>query len=179
MSAGDYVVWVRWQNVFFPDSGVTIWDFWELREGDLVSITSNIEDLPPWFDLHPTEVAGYKGCLMMQKKLESGYKPDEPLDGPNLWRVMTGDRLIWINGVEAQDKNPAQTVVLFKHNALVFGDRRMHPNDLAWFLSFGAPLDESPSEKVATLVRSGLDHVKKLGLPREISEIGSGWHLSS
>ena len=177
VSPGDYIVWVRWQNVFSPKSDITVRDFWEMREGDVVSITSNIEDLPPWFELHPLEVAGYKACLMMQKKLASGYKPKEPVDGPNLWRVMTGDRVIWISGVEAQDKNPVETLVVFGTNALVFGERRVHPNDLAWFLSFGAPVEESPSRKVAALMRAGLDNVRKLGLPDEIADIGSDWRL--
>jgi len=101
------------------------------------------------------------------------------LDGPNLWRVMTGDRVIWISGVEAQEKNPTLTLVKFRTNALVFGERRVHSNDLAWFLSFGAPVEESPSRKVAALMRAGLDNVRTLGLPDEIADIGSDWRLGS
>lgn len=179
VSPGDYIVWVRWQNALSPKSDITVRDFWEMRDGDLVSITSKIDDLPPWFELHPLEVAGHKACLMMQEKLASGYKPKEPVDGPNLWRVMTGDRVIWISGVEAQEKNPTLTLVKFRTNALVFGERRVHPNDLAWFLSFGAPVEESPSRKVAALMRAGLDNVRKLGLPNEIADIGSDWRLGS
>jgi hypothetical protein len=94
LSAGDYVFWVRWKNIFSSNSDPTILDLWEMRDGDSVSITSRIEDLPAWFELHPTEVSGFAACSMMQKKLAMGYTPGEPLDGPNLWRVLTGDRIV-------------------------------------------------------------------------------------
>lgn len=115
----------------------------------------------------------------MQKRLDRGYKPKEPVEGPNVWRVMTGDRIIWIGGVEAHDNNPAHTLVAFGHNALVFGERRIHAGDLASFLSFGPPIENSPSDKLVSLLRRGLDDVRELGLPREIPEIGSDWHLGS
>jgi hypothetical protein len=177
---GDYIVWVGWHNVFSPNPEITIHDFWETREGDLVSITSNIEDLPAWFELHPTEVAGYKACLMMERKLKSGWQPGDRVDGPNLWRVMTGDRVLWVSGVEAEGKDdPKHTVVVFRNNALVFGERTVHPNDLVWFMSFGAPLESPPTERVASLVRVGLEEIRKLGSPREIADIGSGWCIGS
>lgn len=176
---GDYIVWVRWQNVFSPNPDITIRDFWEMREGDLVSITSNIEDLPPWFELHPTEVSGYKGCLMMERKLNGGWRPKDPVDGPNLWRIMTGDRILWIGSMEAQGEDPRHTLVVFKNNALVFGERRVHPNDLVWFLSFGAALESPSSDRVVRLVRAGLDEARKLGPPREIADIGSGWRIGA
>lgn len=179
VSPGDYIVWVRWKNIFSSNSDIAILDFWEMREGDAVSITNRIEDLPPCFELHPTEVSGFAACLMMQKKLDSGYKPEAPVDGPNLWRVMVGDRIIWIKGVEAQDKNPTRTLVAFGDNALVYGERHVHPNDIAWFLSFGAPVEGTPSERALTQVRSGLDDVRKLGLPDEIADIACGWRLGS
>lgn len=179
VSPGDYIVWVRWKNLFDARSGVGIVDFWEIREGDEVSITSNIEDLPAWFELHPSEVSGYRACLMMQKKLDNGYKPGAPVEGPNLWRVMVGDRIVWISGVEAQDKNPTRTLVAFADNALAYGERHVHPNDVAWFLSFGAPVEDTPCERALTQVRSGLDDVRKLGLPDEIADIACGWRLGS
>src|SRR5207245_1747390 len=70
-------------------------DLWELKNGDFVTITNRIEDVPPWFELHPLEAAGRLAYWMMEK-LNSGYKPSEPCDGPNLWRIFAGDRLLWI-----------------------------------------------------------------------------------
>jgi hypothetical protein len=176
---GDFIVWVRWKNVFSSNTDVIILDFWEMREGDVVSVTSRIEDLPPWFELYPTEVSGYAACLMMQKKLDSGYKPKEPVDGPNLWRIMTGDRVMWISGAGVQNEKPTLTLVVFRNNALLFGDRLVHSGDIAWFLSFGAPLEESLGEEVIARVRAGLNEVRKIGLPREIADIGSGWSIGS
>lgn len=143
LSPGDYAVWVRWKNICSSQSDISILDFWEMREGDAVSITNNIEELPPWFELHPTEVSGFRACLMMQKKLDTGYKPQQPVGGPNLWRVMTGDRLLWISGSKLQNRNPVQALIVFKNNALVFGERFLHRDDVGWALSFGAPLEES------------------------------------
>jgi hypothetical protein len=87
-------------------------------------VTSRIEDLPEWFELHPTEVSGFAACSMTQKKLARGYKPGEPLYGPNLWRVLTGDRIVRIRIGDAETGN--QTLVAFKSNALVFGERHIH-----------------------------------------------------
>jgi hypothetical protein len=56
------------------------------------------------------------------------------------------------------------TVVVFSSNALVFGERRVHPDDLAWLLSFGAPLESRPSGRALDLVRAGLDEVRKIGI---------------
>jgi hypothetical protein len=171
VSAGDYILWLRWGHIFSSNSDLTIVDFWEMRDGDSVSVTSRIEDLPEWFELHPTEVSGFAACSMMQKKLASGYKPGEPLDGPNLWRVRTGDRIIRIRIGDAETDN--QTLVAFESNALVFGERHVHPHDLVWFLSFGVPL-ESPTDEVASGLRTGIQAVRELGFPREV---GLGWTL--
>jgi len=104
----------------------------------------------------------------MQRKLQGGWQPKDPVDGPNLWRVMIGDRILWISGMEAQDKPPTQTIVEFRDNALAFGESE-------WFLSFGAPLESTPSERLVSLVRAGLDEARNLGLPRAIADISSGW----
>jgi len=90
---------------------------------------------------------------------------------------MIGDRILWISGTEAQDKPPTQAIVEFRDNALAFGERREHSDDLAWFLSFGAPLESSASERVVSLGRAGLNEVRKLGVPRAIADIGSGWRI--
>ena len=57
----------------------------------------------------------------MQRMLVGGYRLDEPMDCPNLWRVFAGDRLAWVGpprgGVESVDGVLA--VVEFRENALV------------------------------------------------------------
>lgn len=176
VSPGDYMVWVRWTDILSVTSNVKILDFWELREGDAVTITSRIDDLPPWFELHPTEVLGAVACQRMRKKLDSGWKPGEPLDGPNLWRVRTGDYVIWLSADGPPNDYTSQTMIVFRTDALAYGERNIHPGDLAWFMSFGAPLEEQPGEQMKGRVHAGLDAVRKLGLPRQI---GVGWGLHS
>jgi hypothetical protein len=78
---------------------------------------------------------------MMQAKLQGGYQPNEAIDGRNLWRVRTGDRVVWIESGDAHNGDLSQTLVALNSNALVFGERHVHPDDLAWFLSFGAVLE--------------------------------------
>jgi hypothetical protein len=95
------------------------------------------------------------------------------MNGPNLWRVRTGDRAVRISASPFEEPDPNPTVIAFKSDALVYGERQVHLGDIPWFLSFGAPLE--PSEALATQVHAGLDSVKKLGLPREIAV--SDWAL--
>jgi hypothetical protein len=94
--AHDYVLWFRGQGIFNdPASGIGILDFWELKNGELVTITNRYEDLPAWFELHPLE-AQNSAVQPMQKKLQSGYEPGEIVEGPNLWRAITGDKIGWV-----------------------------------------------------------------------------------
>src|SRR5439155_22995963 len=62
---------------------------------DLVASDVADADVPAWFELHPLEAAGALVYLIMEK-LNSGYQPGEPCDGPNLWRIFSGDRMGWI-----------------------------------------------------------------------------------
>ena len=177
VAPNDYIVWVRWGHALLTKGDISIRDFWEMREGDTVSMASNIDDLPPWFELHPTEVCGYGACLMMEKKLKAGYKPTDKTDGPNLWRAVTGDRLVWVSGTDLPEEDPVKGLAEFETCALVYGERHIHPNDLVWFMSFGAPLEEQMSEETAKLVRKGLNAVRALGHPRVMGDIGFGWRI--
>src|SRR4029077_3432919 len=98
--SGDYVFWARFQGIFSSSPGnyYKIADVWELRDGNFVTVTNRHADLPDWFDLYPTEVSGPLSCLWMMKRLEGGYKPKEPIEGPNIWRVFAGDRVVWVGG---------------------------------------------------------------------------------
>jgi len=176
VNSSDHILWVRWKNIFSPTSDIDILDFWEMREGDSVAITNRIEDLPPWFELHPTEVSGSAVYLMM-KKLKSGYRPTEPVDGPNLWRMQAGDRLVWVKCPVLQTGEPRHTVIAFEDDALVFGERHVHPSDIASVISFGDPLESSPSDELTIRVRAGLEVVRKMGLPRVMADISAKWTL--
>ncbi len=175
--APNDVVWVRWDHALLRKGDISIQDFWEMREGDTISITSNIDDLPPWFELHPTEVCGYAACLMIEKKLKAGYKPTDKTDGPNLWRAATGDRVVWVGGTGLPEENPVKALVEFQTCALVYGERLIHTDDLVWLMSFGAPLEQQLSDETAERVRKGLNAVRALGHPRVMGDIGFGWRI--
>ncbi len=55
-------------------------DLWHLRDGDRVTFTNRISDLPPWFELHPTEVSGALAFEYL-RKLENGWKPGQVMQG--------------------------------------------------------------------------------------------------
>jgi hypothetical protein len=48
-----------------------------------VTITNRWLDLPGRFTLHPLEVAN-RAAYEMMKRLNEGYRPTEPMDGPNI-----------------------------------------------------------------------------------------------
>jgi len=171
VSEGDCVLWVRWKDPLDSTSTVNILDFWEMKDGDVVTITNRIEDLPPWFELHPTEVTGSAAYRGMQK-LESGHVPGDAVEGPNLWRVRTGDRMVWVCrcGGETPSAHRIQALLDFDANALTFGESGDRAEALASFLSFGAPTRSTQHEEAVALLRAGLEAVKELGLPRAIEE---------
>jgi len=83
---GDFILWFGYRDIFSGPEAVQCYDLWEMRDGYYVTITNCLEDLPPWFRLHPTEVCG-RLVYKMMAKVEKGDYPSEPLNGPNLWRA--------------------------------------------------------------------------------------------
>lgn len=122
--AGDFVIWMRMSNPFASSAKWNILDFWAHKHSDVVIVTNRWDDLPPWFHLHPLETAGSL-CAPMMAKLAAGYEPKEPTDGPGLWRVRTGDRLVrvGVNRVDAQSTDGVLAVMSFETNALAYGER--------------------------------------------------------
>jgi hypothetical protein len=86
------------------------------------------------------------------------------------------DRLIWIHSLDEEVDNAKQTFVQFKSNALVFGERVSDP-DLVWFLSFGSPIEESPSQELSNRWLAALNQIRRMGLPRELDT--GRWQLGS
>ncbi len=167
VSGGDYVLWLRWKDLFASAGTVNIIDFWAMKDGDTVTITNRIGDLPPWFELHPTEVSGSLAYRMMDK-LKVGYEPREAVDAGNLWRILAGDRVVWV-GPDRPDAKLARGVrslLDFGENALAIGESHTRHLDP---LTFGALSDpEQPPEAVA-LARLGVEAVRRLGMPRVLS----------
>jgi hypothetical protein len=82
-----------------------------------------LEDLPPWFRLHPTEVCGslvYK----IAPQVEKGDYPREPISGPNLWRLKTGDRVAWVGAdrPERRSVNGILAILNCRESAFAVGE---------------------------------------------------------
>ena len=174
--AGDYVFWARFQGTFSSRGNeYKVADIWELRDGNFVTITNRHVDLPDWFDLHPLEVSGPL-VRWMKKRLDEGYNPQESIDGSNIWRVFSGDRIAWVGptrgGVHSVEDG-VLGLVDFKENALIYGE----PFDLSGeFPTFGGFDRGEPSPEGARLCRVGWDALNRLGLPR-VAAADDQWHI--
>lgn len=120
--------------------------------------------MPAWFKLHPVEVADTAAFEMM-KQLNAGYKPTEPLNSANVWRVKAGDRLVW---VATSDSSPVKGILDFSHCALVLGEN----STVSWdgMASFGAPDGAELTPAAALATRTGFRAAVAVGMPREFSE---------
>jgi len=173
--SGDLVLWMRWRDTFSDQPDLRILDGWNIGEGDFLTISNRIEDLPPWFELHPTEVTGL-AAFKMKKKLEAGYVWGEPVDGPNLWRVLPGDRIVWAGEDRPGTKSfgGVLSVLEFRTCALVIGESNGPSANL--FLWDRWPEGKLPPERVA-LGRAAVAAVRKLGLPNECPNLDEWWAL--
>lgn len=172
---GDYVFWARFGGLFSTTGkAYKIADIWELKDGNFITVTNRHPDLPVGFDLHPLEVSGSLVSWIMDR-IHAGYKPQEPIDGPNLWRVFAGDRIVWVGPPRggAKSEDGILEIVDFKQNALVYGE----PFDTSrGFPTFGdVVLGELPPEGLE-LCRRGWDAVNRLGLPR-VASADDQWRI--
>jgi hypothetical protein len=163
---GDYLLWVATDYIFNADSesAWTIRDFWQLRDGECVKMTDRWADLPAWFELHPLEVAG-QAVAEMKKKLEQGFDPSEPLDGPGVWRVNAGDRVVWVT-VSGVNRG-VREIFDFKNCALVLGENSKAGTGKPTF--FGVPDPGERPPDVISIARAGFDAAVAQGMPRTIS----------
>jgi hypothetical protein len=150
-------------------------DLWQLTDGDFVTITNRHADLPSWFKLHPRETTT-TGLLAMrlygEKKLSLSQKEAPIVDGPNIWRAILGDRLVWVGkqrpGVESD--NGVLSVFTFNENTVIIGE------PVTGFPYFGGFDQQKQSQEGVELCHRGLKAVTELGGPRSISA-DSRWSL--
>jgi len=102
ITPGDFLLWFGYPDLFSGPEAIECYDLWQMRDGYHVTTTYRLEDLPRWFRLHPTEVCDTFVYRMMVK-VEKGDYPSEPMDGPNLWRLKSGDRVAWV-GAERPER---------------------------------------------------------------------------
>lgn len=74
---GDFLLWFGYRDIFSGPDAIQCQDLWEMRDGYHVTITNRLDDLPPWFRLHPTEVCG-RFAYKLMPKVEKGDYPSEP-----------------------------------------------------------------------------------------------------
>jgi hypothetical protein len=168
---GDYVLWVRPTDLWKPS--FTIADFWQLQDGDFITITNRVCDLPRWFELLPDEVSG-RAVAEMTRMLESGYRPAERIEGPNVWRVLAGNRIAWVGPKRPPERvAELQCMVSFSTNALVVAESNRPGFD---------PLDRmnvangTSSPEAQSLCRIGFQAACDLGTPRTVA---TDWSLGS
>ena len=169
--SGDYVLWASYRGLLSnPGNQYNLTDAWALREGNFVTITNRRSDLPDGFDLHPSEVSGQLVEWMM-RRLNAGYEPDDPIDGPNLWRVRAGDRVAWVGdpreGIDGD--GPVLGLLTFNVDALVYGERLDISCGFGWF----EEKDESVESK--RLIEEGWKAIRSLGTPHTVA--GDSWAL--
>jgi hypothetical protein len=82
-------------------------------------IINKEEEMPPGFELHPSEVCNALPFGMTQK-LKRGWTPCEIFEAPNIWRVRVGDRMALIGERPWSDGGMFMSVFDFKEAALVY-----------------------------------------------------------
>jgi len=166
---GDFLLWMRCRDILSVFSGpeaIQCYDLWEMRDGYHLTITNRLEDLPPWFKLHPTEVCD-SFVYKMMAKVEKGDYPSEPIAGPNLWRLRSGDRVAWV-GSERPDRHSVNGILSIldcRESALAVGEADW--DSVKEFAGFGAPTTQEMKPDDVARCQAAVNAVKKLGLPRE------------
>lgn len=164
---GDMVIHFR--APLFGDP--TVLDFWIMKGGERLAITSKVADLPPGFELHPTEAFNALALTMMVR-IERGWTPGEIMTAGNIWRVCPGDRLALIGERAEQQSGLFLGMFDITVCALVYwvniDDEMPVPEE-----SMGVPPDENDERRLEWM-RLALAKVKSMGVPRAI---GAKWGL--
>lgn len=130
----DLLIHLRFETVF--DTTPSLIDIWQLTNGQFATITNRVEDLPDWFQLHPSEACNSLAYKMLDQFNKADY-PSQPIEGPNIWRARKGDSIVWL-GDSRSDIESYQGILkifTFSECALVIGEP--FSNDFEKFLSFG------------------------------------------
>jgi hypothetical protein len=169
--SGEFALWVSTESPLTSHHllGWSIRDFWQMRDGDFLTITNRSEDLPVWFDLHPREVAN-REVRKMSRRIDAGYSPREPMDGPNIWRAKAGDTLVLVTTRSLQ--SPVTEILVFRACVLVVGENA-NPSSAIFF---GTPSGERATDTEAFAMRAGLEAVTAMGAPRTWS---SEWRFGA
>ena len=136
-----------------------------MKDGDFITVTNRLCDLPAWFRLHPLEIAGIQTLREYEPRLNAKDYPDEPIDGPNIWRVLAGDQLVWVSMTDSG--SPVLEILHLRCCAAVVGDNCS--GELDEIALFGAPAGENLSPETQSAWRAGIGAAVEMGAPRVLS----------
>jgi hypothetical protein len=140
--AGDYVLWMRVEAGASASTPPTILDFWQMQDGDSLTITNRGADIPAWLDL------------------------DQYEDGPNFWRVCPGDRVAWVG--EPRPCQAALGGIFFildcQACAVVIAETTREMTAVEIMTMFGPVRDPTPREMAYT--RNAVAVVKAMACPK-------------
>jgi len=160
---GDFLIWFRCQDLFTSSNGnIRPLDMWEMRDGDYVTITNRGDDLPTWFELNGEEVT--------ERFLRGSSRATavEVMDGPNIWRAQTGDRLVWV-GEARWDLTPVAgmlSILECDECALALGETTRETT--MWDI-FGSISQDGLSDADIARCHVAVKAMAALGYPRSIS----------
>jgi hypothetical protein len=162
---GDLLMHFR--TPLFSDDKPEILDLWLMKEEGQLRITNKEAEMPPGFELHPTEVGDALAYRMMEK-LKKGWKPGEIVEAPNIWRVRTGDRLTLLGERPWLEDGMMLGLFEFRKSALAYWLRKDGQMPFMEEALAGAPSDEDTKRK--EWGRRAYSKVAAMGLPREMAE---------
>jgi hypothetical protein len=146
-----------------PDFDIA--DVWELRDGDYVTITNRMADLPPWFELQPDEACD-RAAREMMKRLNEGFQPSGAVDGPHLWRLNAGDRLVWVRDSPGASDSPVKLVLEVRSSALAVVESNRPDFDPLDLMDIG---EGTANPTTVQMRRTGYQAACALGAPRTVS----------
>ena len=165
---GDLMVWLKAPSLMQADADFSVVDFWYMRDGQHVLVSNRPVDFPDWFTLHRTEVSGVEAARLMER-LNEGFAPGAPVNGPNVWRVCAGDRVVWVGrrNDSSADANGVLAILDCTRNILVAGEGLR--DNLEESIGFGALPTERPTEEQGRLIHAGVAAATARGAPRHLA----------
>lgn len=163
----DYILCIKFSPILRRNNGFDLVHAWRMQDGDTVTITNRFNDLPPWFDLLPSEVEP-DSISWLRERQAKGYRTGHRIEKPNVWRMLAGEKIIRIGtGGGSPTGKSKTTVVDLKHNALVIGESTGKSPDEVNFCEFDrSELDILTLERVQTGFQAAID----LGFPWNVPQ---------
>jgi hypothetical protein len=162
---GDLLMHFR--TPLFSSDKPGVLDLWQMKDEGQLRITNKEAELPPGFELHPTEVCNAL-AYSMTTKLSSGREPGDIIYAPNIWRVCAGDRLTLIGERPWLEDRMMLGLFDFKESALVYWLRK--GGQMPFMEEALAATPSDGDTKRQEWGRRAVAKVAAMGLPRVMAE---------